>query len=323
MPLNDLPDFDATTAANNTDVAGANVAEGCAPSGINNAIRNLASIVKRACGFKGSDIASAGTTSIGAASTAGYVDITGTTTITALGTVAAGTMRWVKFEGALTLTHNGTSLILPGAANITTADGDAALFVSEGAGNWRCLVYRPATGKPVVSGTVGKHKLWIPASAMLANPINGPASAQTVGSDVVYYTLDFDATTSEIAQFTLSMPSSWDEGTVTFRPVWTAASGSGGVVWKMFGLARGDGDTLSGGVGTGQTSTDTLLTAGQLHRGPESAAITISDSPAANDYVDFLILRTPADGSDTLAVDARLLGIELYFTTNEAVDVAT
>lgn len=94
-------------------------------------------------------VASATTADIGAAAS-NFVSITGTTTITGLGTIAAGAMRWVKFGGALTLTHNGTSLILPGAANITTAAGDTAVFVSEGSGNWRCLGYQKASGAAIV-----------------------------------------------------------------------------------------------------------------------------------------------------------------------------
>jgi len=96
---------------------------------------------------KGTAIASATTTDIGAA-TGRYVHITGTTTITGLGTKTAGVVRMLTFDGALTLTHNATSLILPGAANITTAAGDTAVFVSEGSGNWRCLAYQRAAASP-------------------------------------------------------------------------------------------------------------------------------------------------------------------------------
>lgn len=99
-------------------------------------------------------VASATTADIGAAAS-NFVSITGTTTITGLGTIAAGAMRWVKFGGALTLTHNGTSLILPGAANITTAAGDTAVFVSEGSGNWRCMQYQRANGAPLVLAAGG------------------------------------------------------------------------------------------------------------------------------------------------------------------------
>ena len=62
-------------------------------------------------GVKSSNLASASTVNIGAA-TGDYIHITGTTTITSFGTIAAGVERTLVFDGALTLTHNATSLIL-------------------------------------------------------------------------------------------------------------------------------------------------------------------------------------------------------------------
>ena len=148
---NDLFDFDETTAANNDNVQGANIAENCAPSGINNAIRGLASIVKRAIGSQGSAIASAATTPIGAAGTALYAIVTGSAAITSFGVVGAGTLRILEFAGTLTLTHNATSLKLPGSSNILTAAGDVGFFVSLGSGNWKCLHYSKADGSAVAS----------------------------------------------------------------------------------------------------------------------------------------------------------------------------
>lgn len=95
-------------------------------------------------------VASAATTSIGAQNS-NNLSITGTTAITSFGTSAAGVRRRLVFAGALTLTHNATSLILPGAANITTAAGDVAEMLSLGAGNWRCVNYLRASGQAVVS----------------------------------------------------------------------------------------------------------------------------------------------------------------------------
>ncbi len=86
------------------------------------------------------DVASAGTTNIGAAAS-NNIRITGTTTITAFDNVAAGIRRTVRFQGALTLTHNGTSLILPGGVSIVTVANDTAEFLSLGSGNWICLYY--------------------------------------------------------------------------------------------------------------------------------------------------------------------------------------
>ena len=103
--------------------------------------------------IKGADISSATTTDIGAA-TGRFIDVTGTTTITGLGTIRAGVIRTVRFTGALILTHNGTSLLLPSAANITTVANDTAEFVSLGSGNWKCLWYQRYTGAAIVGAAV-------------------------------------------------------------------------------------------------------------------------------------------------------------------------
>jgi hypothetical protein len=92
-------------------------------------------------------VASATTCDIGAVY-GGKIVISGTTTITSLG-ASANKLRFVRFSGALTLTHNGTSLILPGAQNIVTVAGDTAIFVSDASGNWRCHSYDRASGRSI------------------------------------------------------------------------------------------------------------------------------------------------------------------------------
>jgi hypothetical protein len=121
---------------------------------------------------QGATIASASTTDIGAA-TGNYLDVSGTTTITALGTVQAGTERTVRFTGILTLTHNATSLILPSAANITTAANDAAMFRSLGSGNWQCVSYTRASGTALVSGggSITAVSPWAASTAVAANEV--------------------------------------------------------------------------------------------------------------------------------------------------------
>jgi hypothetical protein len=95
-------------------------------------------------------VASGATVDLGAQS-GRIVTITGTTTITSFGAADDGVLRYVRFSGALTLTHNATSLALPGAANITTASGDWLIAESLGAGNWRVRLYRTAGGMFIVS----------------------------------------------------------------------------------------------------------------------------------------------------------------------------
>lgn len=178
---------------------------------------------------------------------------------------------------------------------------------------------------PSSSSTIkaaGKETVYIPAAAMTARTTNGAATGTTelATNDVMLASLDFDQTTEEGAGFFILMPKSWNESTVTFRPVWTAASGSGGVVWGLAAYAFSDDDALDTAVSGQQTSTDTLITANDCHLGPESSAITIGGAPAEMDLVYFEITREVANGSDTLSADAKLLGIHVYITTNASTD---
>lgn len=125
----------STTASSNSPSDATTIGAGLADN-----FQQIQATVRTALASKGADVASATTTDIGAVPGL-FLDVTGTTTITGLGTIAAGIWKVLKFEGALTLTHNATSLILPGGGNITTADGDVAIMVSEGSGNWRCVCY--------------------------------------------------------------------------------------------------------------------------------------------------------------------------------------
>lgn len=88
-------------------------------------------------------VASAATCAIGDVPHRSIV-ITGGTTILSFGT-APRKERLITFAGALALTHNPTSLILPGGANITTGAGDSALASSDGTGKWTVRHYQRAT----------------------------------------------------------------------------------------------------------------------------------------------------------------------------------
>ena len=88
----------------------------------------------------GANIISATTTTIGTKGLGDYIHITGTTTITSFGNAsAAGIRRTLIFDGALTLTHNATSLICPGGASITTIAGTVIEVVAETTANWRVV----------------------------------------------------------------------------------------------------------------------------------------------------------------------------------------
>jgi len=85
-------------------------------------------------------LASAATTDIGGQNSI-FVEISGTTGITSLGTNYNGP-RFLRFTGSLTLTHNATTLNLPGAANIITVAGATAIAYPNSTGDgWNIHSY--------------------------------------------------------------------------------------------------------------------------------------------------------------------------------------
>lgn len=103
-----------------------------------------------------------------------YLNITGTVTIASFGSnCQVGQSKRVQFSGALTLTYNATSLIIPSAANIATAAGDTADLVYLGSGNWIVTSYVRATGSALTFNgqVIGAASLLSSALAM-GQPIN-------------------------------------------------------------------------------------------------------------------------------------------------------
>jgi hypothetical protein len=238
-------------------------------------------------------------------------------------------------SGVVSAAVAGTDYVAPGGALGTPSSGTltnaTGLPISTGVsglgGNVATFLATPSTANlnTAISDTVrtaGKETIFVPSGAMTSRTTNGAASGTTelATNDVMLSSLDFDQTTEEGAGFWIAMPKSWNESTVTFKPFWTAASGSGGVVWGLAAYSFSDDDAMDTAVSGQQTSTDTLITANDMHIGPESSAITIGGTPAEGDMVYFEITREVANGSDTLSADAKLLGVHVYITTNASTD---
>ena len=191
------------------------------------------------------------------------------------------------------------------------------------------LVTRDASAaapKKVLAGHIGigKHTIWVPAAALTARTTGGAASGtvETATNKVMIRTLDFDPASVEYAQFQLQMPKGWNEGAVSAVFVWShaATATNFGVVWGIQAVAMSDDDALDAAFGTAATVTDTGGTTNDLYRSPETAEITIAGLPAESDVVVLQVYRDAANGADTMAIDARLHGVALFYTTNANTD---
>lgn len=262
---------------------------------------------------KGADVAS--TAALPILNDGNYFDVTGTTTITSINTVGVGTQVTLHFDGILTLTHHATDLILPGAANITTAAGDEFTFIEYASGDWRCVSYTLASGKSVVvDASVGVYRnIYIDAAAMVPRTTNG-AEALTkefATNDIMIDYLAFDSTTEEGVQFKMMLPDEWDLSTIKLKFYWdAAATASGTVIWGVRAGAYSDSDAIDAALGTQITVTDTLLTVGDVHISPATAAVTVGGTPALGDLIVFQIVATTGG---TIAVDQFLMGVSIQY----------
>lgn len=190
-------------------------------------------------------------------------------------------------------------------------------------------IARTAAGRASIEGAqielAGTQMIYIPAAAMISRATSGADCSATLDSgtsDLTMRVCNFDTAADEWAQFTLSMPPRWNEGTVTAQYVWstTGASTPGETVSiDISCVAISDDDPLNATLGTPINVDDTMLSAdGDSHLSAVSGAVTCGGTPAANDTVVFAVMRDISD--DNVAADMSLIGVRLFITTDTAND---
>lgn len=134
--------------------------------------------------------------------------------------------------------------------------------------------------------------------------------------------LDFDAAGDEIASFVWKFPNGWNNGTITVKFHWShAATATNFVVrWVIGAQAVGDGETMANIETAQQAVNDTGGNTNYLYISDATSALTIANTPADGDLVLFNVTRNGSSGADTLAIDARLHGVELFYTVTTLSD---
>lgn len=211
-----------------------------------------------------------------------------------------------------TNTHTAQQIELGHASDTTISRVSAGLAAIEG--NEIVVANRSATRTMVLTAAGG----WPSTTAGAAT--NTKVEYTTNDQDL--YHLDFDQTTDENAQWTVVLPDSYSGGTVTATFIWTANSTStNSVVWGFQGRAYADGDAIDATWGTAQTVTDANgATANTVRISSATAAVTLAGSPAGGQLAQFRVYRDADNGSDTLAVDARLIAVKIEYPINTYTD---
>ena len=263
-------------------------------------------------------------------------------------TLPAGT---VTLAGTQTLTNKTLTSPKIGTSILDTNGNELALLTATGSAVNEFTIANAATGNgPTLSATgetnvdinlnpkgtgvlksataaikiAGKETIWVPAAAMYG-PTTNPADAAQVETTATRPDLkvfDFDASTKQYTQFTIAMPKSWNEGTLTYQVYWSpSTTNTGNCIFGLQGVACADSDTIDVAYGTAIEVTDAGIgTVEDQQITSESSAMTVAGSPAAGEQTYFQLYRDAADGSDTFTGESRVLGVKLFYTTDAAND---
>ncbi len=257
----------------------------------------------------------------------------------------------VTLTGTQTLTNKTLTSPKIGTSILDTNGNELALLTATGSAVNEITLANAATGNgPIISSTgetnvdlnlnpkgtgvlksataaikiAGKETIWVPAPAMYAATTNGADAEQveTTATRPDMKVFDFDASTKQYTQFTIAMPKSWNEGTLTYQVYWApSTTNTGNAIFGLQGVACADSDTIDVAFGTAIEVTDAGIgTVEDQQITAESSAMTVAGSPAAGEQTYFQLYRDAADGSDTFTGECRVLGIKLFFTTDAAND---
>jgi len=158
------------------------------------------------------------------------------------------------------------------------------------------------------------------AERFISTTTNGATinNLELATNDVMIKTADFDTSTSQSIQFWHVFEEKWNAGTITFKIIWTASSGSAAetIDFDLAARAYADSDAIDQAYSGAQNVTDILITTNDIHI-PDSfsSAITIQGTPADAEPINFKLSRDVA--SDNLAADAKILGVIIRYTTTD------
>lgn len=163
-------------------------------------------------------------------------------------------------------------------------------------------------------------KVFDPSDGSANNAAPGFAMIKGTAADPkgFFGVYQFDPATAEYLNFAFPMPSNYAAGgAVSLNIKWMANSASGNsVVWaaKLGATSEDDADTIVEHAYAAASSVTSAANASEARR-QRTATISMAnlDNLAAGDAVKLLLYRNAGDGSDNLAVDAELIGVELVY----------
>ena len=171
-----------------------------------------------------------------------------------------------------------------------------------------------------------KRTIILTAAGATVPTVAGAEQAQTDGTNVSYWTLNYDnggSQADELAYWTFQMPNSYDDSDITVTVYYKPADGSTAgdtvrFVASMHDVAANLGESIDAAPGNATDISDVILNAtpnDELHASPT----TTMSAPAANgDLVIFKLMRDTSE--DNMTEDAMVFFVRLEWAKDQDTD---
>lgn len=280
--------------------------------------------ISSASGFSGTLACGNGGTGLTSGTSGGVLAFTGACTIASSGLLATNAVVLGGGSGAAPATSTLTATVVKAASGVLSAATAGTDYVSPSSTEslTNKTLDAEGTGNVVTIPFVFQFPVAIcqntTASLALSTPTTNPAVAACVtGSNTQLAVAQFaDGANALSMQGHLSLPTDWS-GNIDVKGKWRTSATSGDVVWQVATICVADAETVDPSFNTASTVTDTAKgTTNQLNDFSLSS-ITVTGC-AAGEEMFWKFTRDPANGSDSLAATAEVVG-NLTFILRRAI----
>ena len=173
---------------------------------------------------------------------------------------------------------------------------------------------------PGGGGGGGTTTKFLPAREWTRYATNGAGMAieEFATNDINLEYFLFDSTTEEFVGTLWTPPSTYDGGTITFKDLWTGATGASAsdtVEFKHGGRAAVNDAAIDQANGTSQVISDALLAVGDWHITGATPAVTLAGTPGPS-VPTYLFTSRNVSGTDDMAEDAKWFGTLVTWTNS-------
>lgn len=212
-------------------------------------------------------------------------------------------------------TYNATYDALVGGSTFNSTYDNTSTTVANNLANWNAT-YNATYDAKAPATQYGYVTLMAGSSMIPTTNTTVMGQYETPVNKNNYIYTNFTDQGSEESQWIVDMPGDWDStdatnGKIIFSSLWTTDTGAGTVEWDYAAKLFPDDAAIDTALAAVGDSTDTLITAGDMHVSPDSTGALITSVGTGGRT--FILKVTRNSAVDSGSFTAQLLGVRIKY----------